>query len=446
MDRSDRFLSGVVEGFYGPPWLQEERFELFDWLHEWRCNTYLYAPKDDLKHRAIWREPYSVDELRSLSELIQGAARQKIAFIYALAPGLDLQYSRGDEIDAIKHRLNQMLSIGCEHFALLFDDIPDALHPEDAVVFDSFAAAQARVTNAIATWTHQRAPKGRFLFCPTAYCGRMVSRGLGGANYLERIGLQLSPDVDILWTGPEIISASIKAEDIPIEILRRKPVLWDNLHANDYDRSRFYCGPYAGRDPRILTRVSGILTNPNNEFALNYIPIRTLAMFLLKASKWNARSAFEKALREWRKSFATVRGEITLEQLRLFADCYYLPHENGVEAENFFASAPQSLRGDEKGTAEFREGVKVLREFCHRATELRDRRLFHALSARVWDLREELDLLERFVDFRAARKESDSFSSDFHLPKTYRGGFVRSLRSLLARHPDGTFTVSDDQA
>ena len=45
------FLAGVIEGFYGEPWSLAERFELFDWMAAWGLNTYLYAPKDDLKHR-----------------------------------------------------------------------------------------------------------------------------------------------------------------------------------------------------------------------------------------------------------------------------------------------------------------------------------------------------------------------------------------------------------
>ena len=42
------FLSGVIEGFYGPPWSRAERLQLFDWLAAWGLNTYLYAPKEDL--------------------------------------------------------------------------------------------------------------------------------------------------------------------------------------------------------------------------------------------------------------------------------------------------------------------------------------------------------------------------------------------------------------
>lgn len=33
-----------------------------DRLQKWGLNTYLYAPKDDYKHRMFWREMYSVEE------------------------------------------------------------------------------------------------------------------------------------------------------------------------------------------------------------------------------------------------------------------------------------------------------------------------------------------------------------------------------------------------
>src|SRR5262245_44383975 len=110
------FLGGVVEGFYGQPWSTAERFELFDWLERWWLNGYLYATKDDLKHRAIWRELYTAEEMQALRELIRRSHRGNIRFIYALAPGLDIQYSSAAESEAIKHRFNQLLGVGCEHF------------------------------------------------------------------------------------------------------------------------------------------------------------------------------------------------------------------------------------------------------------------------------------------------------------------------------------------
>jgi protein O-GlcNAcase/histone acetyltransferase len=78
------FLAGVIEGFYGQPWSPAERFELFDWMAGWGLNTYLYAPKDDLKHRAIWRELHSASEAATLGEVIRACKQRTIGFIYAL--------------------------------------------------------------------------------------------------------------------------------------------------------------------------------------------------------------------------------------------------------------------------------------------------------------------------------------------------------------------------
>src|SRR5437867_3826080 len=107
------FLAGVIEGFYGQPWSQAERFELFDRMAEWGLNTYLYAPKDDLKHRALWRESYSASEAEKIGELIHACQQRKIRFIYALSPGLDIHYSQASELDHLKERFEQMLALGC---------------------------------------------------------------------------------------------------------------------------------------------------------------------------------------------------------------------------------------------------------------------------------------------------------------------------------------------
>ena len=74
-------------------------------------------------------------------------------------------------------------------------------------------------------------------------------------------------------------------------------------------------------------------------------------------------------------------------------------------------------------------------------TELRERSLFYALSRRIWELREELDLLERYVEFKSRSEPVQAvYNSDFHLAGTYRGGMVARLQRLLVPHSDGTFT------
>src|SRR5437867_8273905 len=170
------FLAGVIEGFYGQPWTQTERFELFNWMAAWGLNTYFYAPKDDLNHRALWRDPYSTSQAQQLGDLVHACEQRNLRFIYALSPGLDIRYSSDGDLSHLKKRFEQMLALRCHDFALLFDDIPDRVETEDLQRWGSLASPQCHVANAMFRWVGERGVKGRFLFCPTAYCGRMAER------------------------------------------------------------------------------------------------------------------------------------------------------------------------------------------------------------------------------------------------------------------------------
>ena len=444
-NHEQNFLTGVIEGFYGPPWSQGERSQLFDQMAAWRLNTYLYAPKDDLKHRALWRELYSEPEAAALRELIAACKARKLRFIYALSPGLDIRYSRKGDLKTLHDRFAQMIELGCENFALLLDDIPDQMHPEDARHWSSFAEAQAHIANELFGWVRAQIPEARFLFCPTPYCGRMAERQFGGTGYLDILGRKLADGIDAFWTGPEIISREITVEHIRElqKLLRRKPLIWDNLFANDYDGRRFYCGPYSGRPLELREEVSGVLANPNNEFPLNFVPLRTLGYFVNSSGCWDARQAYRSALREWWPCFATIGEPLEYDDFEVFGDYFYLPYDEGEDAERLIAQFSDLLsmhpsQWGERAT-HFRDHAARLRTFCARMTELKDRPLFYALSRRVWDLREELDLLDRFVEFKSKPGNADApFTSDFHLPGTYRGGFVARLQKLLLQQPDGT--------
>ncbi|MBA2280550.1 MAG: beta-N-acetylglucosaminidase domain-containing protein, partial [Acidimicrobiia bacterium] len=44
-------ISGIIEGFYGRPWVVEERLLVMRECARWGMTDYVYAPKDDPKHR-----------------------------------------------------------------------------------------------------------------------------------------------------------------------------------------------------------------------------------------------------------------------------------------------------------------------------------------------------------------------------------------------------------
>lgn len=101
------------------------------------------------------------------------------------------------------------------------------------------------------------------------------------SEYLNTVGSKLAPGIDVMWTGPKVISRVITPESIDelVEVLRRKPVIWDNLHANDYDQKRIFLGPYSGRPSALLTKLKGVLTNPNCEYNANFVAIHSVALW-----------------------------------------------------------------------------------------------------------------------------------------------------------------------
>lgn len=81
-----------------------------------------------------------------------------------------------------------------------------------------------------------------------------------------------------LSTGSKVISRKLSLESLAeVEsVLQRPPLIWDNLHANDYDSRRLFLGPFKGREPQLKNHLRGLLLNPNCEFEANYIPLHTL--------------------------------------------------------------------------------------------------------------------------------------------------------------------------
>ncbi len=458
-DRAGKFLGGVVEGFYGQPWTESQRLTLYEQMDSWGLNTYLYAPKDDLKHRSMWRERYDASELSSLRVLADACSKRGLRFIYGLSPGADIRFADPSEVACIKERFDQLMTIGVHDFALLFDDIPGELSSHDGQVYASAAAAQCGVTNDIDVWLREQhsnasshgmprdADQPRLLFCPTAYCDRMDRLQLGGDGYLEAIGSLLNPSIDVLWTGPEIVSQEISVDSIKrlSERIRRPPVIWDNLHANDYDFRRLYCGPYSGRQRELREHVAGILVNPNNEFPINHIPLRTLAAYLDGDGRWEPRKEFLAAAAEWLASYATRDRPISIEGLTLLADCYYLPYEDGPSATELYGVMRRLVmapigswdRADETCFAEYNRRIQSLFESLG---QLLDRELFYAWSRRIWELKEELQLFEAYLaKKKCGIDDSEGVAVESHLPGTYRGGVVAKLQNVLTMDDRGQF-------
>lgn len=447
-------ISGVIEGFYGRPWTEPQRIEMMDWIAAAGMNLYVYAPKDDVKLRARWREPYTREEMAALARLLEAAKARGLTMMAALAPCLDITYGDPAELSHLLRRLDQFIGLGLTHFALLFDDIPSGLRPADAAQFPSFAAAQCHIANA--AWAHLCAKNGtRLFFCPTEYCGRMAGGDPERSPYLRTLGAELCNNIDICWTGPEIISPEITAESLRrlSSVLRRKPVIWENFHANDYDIRRTHAGPLGGRESAIRDEIAGFITNPNNEFEANFVPVHTTGAFLA-AARYDEAAAAEAAGRAWLARFRLAYGAggetLKLEEVALLIDLLYQPFKAGPQSTAIVAAGRALLneaRPDTQAPA-WRAGQARVRAFhdrvvalSDRMTELENRELFYTFQPHLWEVREELHTLTQYLDWLATGPAANAvFPEASRLPNTYRQGLGADLQALLPRDRDGNLT------
>jgi hypothetical protein len=450
---SKPLLTGVIEGFYGRAWTPRQRLEMLDWIVGAGMNTFVYGPKDDIKIRARWREIYNAAEAAELQELVEAARARKLNFMVAIAPCLDVAYSDASDLKALKRRLDQLLALGVKHFALLFDDIPRTMAAADERAFDSFAAAQVYFTNSAFEHLKSQVEQPVLLFCPTEYCGAFASHDVPGSAYLNTIGEGLDPEIGVFWTGPDIVSKTLSAEGLREigRVLRRKPVIWENFHANDYDVRRVMAGPLGGRKAEILGLIDGLITNPNNEFEANFVPVHTTGAFARGVDM--EADALAVALPIWQKRFRLAFTQpvklLPLEDVRLLVELFYQPFRQGPEVEALLQTARRMLSEQypDVTSPAWREGHAAItglrdriRNLFDRMTELENRDLFYAFHPYLWEAREEVTHLVTYLDWLAeGHPEGTEFPDRDRIYNFYRRGFTVAVQELLPRDAGGRY-------
>lgn len=433
---------GVVEGFYGRPWSAVERSELFRWMNDCgTLSTYMYAPKDDLFHRGRWREMYPPAEEQALKDAIELTRSKGIRFVYSIAPGLDMRYASDADRAKLLAKVDQIVALGCTEFAILFDDIPESLSEEDAKQFSSFAEAHALISNLLFDHLKENVEGVTLLFCPTTYCGRMAEPTVSEDAYLNELGGSLRPDIGFIWTGPDVLSETISVKSIRelAAVIQRKPVIWDNIHANDYDNRRYFAGPFAGRSLELRDEVLGILTNPNCEFELNYIPIYSLGHYLASKGDWDPRADYLELLKGFKARHGFTSDDADELDITLLTDCFYLPYEHGETARHILSTIDFLFENDvvnwgERYT-EFLETVKAATRVFDELNNITNRELLYALYGPIWMLRKEFGLVAQLLDWKFKGGVGDC-RSVYHHSATYRGAMSDHLQNFFYMDSD----------
>jgi hyaluronoglucosaminidase len=274
-------VRGIVEGFYGTPWTHEARADVMSFLAPRGMNAYVYAPKDDAKHRADWRVAYDRSELERFGELAQHAAGLGVRFGFAISPGLDISYESDADRAALLAKLAPLRDAGVEWFLLLVDDIPMA---------PGIAPRQA----ALATWLQGELATGALTVCPTEYVGTRPS------PYLTELSTGMPAGADLMWTGPTVCSPTISADDArgwTKAVNGRRVLVWDNYPVNDaLMTASLHLGAYRGRDADLVDVVGGVLCNPMTQAHASLLALATAMDFCTDPDSYDPDASWARAI------------------------------------------------------------------------------------------------------------------------------------------------------
>ncbi|WP_243239326.1 protein O-GlcNAcase [Sulfobacillus harzensis] len=301
-------IRGVIEGFYGHPWTNPERINLFRFMQQENMNTYVYAPKGDPYQRMDWRLPYPPAKLAQMRTLVNDAKRDHIRFVYSISPGMtgtstaavrkSITYSSPSDRKALEAKINQLRSIGVNTFMLSFDDIQTTLKPADQRVDGhDYARAQMQLANEIDADERANDPNFQLWLAPTSYYG------LTDGPYWQTLRSTLKRTIKVIWTGKWVLNKSINSAQAKAvtKLIGRKPILWDNYPVNDYTydvgrRPQLMMGPLQGRSGSLQNNIAGYISNPMIQPYASQLALQTIADYLQDPTGYHPKTAWENAI------------------------------------------------------------------------------------------------------------------------------------------------------
>ena len=261
---------GLVEGYYGNPYSEANRMSLFEFFGRQKMNMYIYGPKDDVYHRAQWREEYPADQAEKIRQYVAAAKANKVDFVWAIHPGENIQWNNADSVNIV-NKLKAMYNLGVRTFAVFFDDVWGG----EGTRGDKQAQLMNYITDELNKAYDDVNP---CIICPTQY-----NRGWSNGDYLTTLGTVMYPEIRIMWTGNSVVDIINKSDMQWINAqIGRKAFIWLNYPVNDYCINHMLMGPTTGNDLDIADMVSGFTSNP-----MEYAEASKVSLFSIGDYNWN---------------------------------------------------------------------------------------------------------------------------------------------------------------
>ena len=306
---------GIVEGFYGTPWTHEDRLDQIRFYGENKMNTYIYAPKDDPYHRENWREEYPESEMKRMNELIETSNENKVDFVFAISPGIDIRFDgeEGEEdFKALVSKCESLYNMGVRSFAILFDDINNKDGIKQAELLNRFNDEFVKVKGDVKP----------LITVPTEYDTHVMGGSIDElSQYTRDFSSTLSSDIMVMWTGPVVVSEGIDLENVNFvkSVYGDRMGIWWNYPVTDYMKEKLALGPVYNVDTSLGEEIDFFVMNPMEHAELSKIALSTGADYSWNTSKYDYQES-------WKKSIEMIYGDLAPYMIT-FAD-----HSSRMEA------------------------------------------------------------------------------------------------------------------
>ena len=291
-DWADVASRGFIEGYYGNPWSTEDRINLMKWGGYYKLNSYFYAPKNDPKHNAKWRELYTEEELNTLIRpLAEAGNASKCRFVYALHTFMynpvrfDGNYQA--DLKAVQDKFAQVIDAGVRQVAILADDAGNVGGNNYNKFLTDMTAWLAEMKKTYPDL------KQTLPFCPQEYM-------YNGQAYYKNF----PENVQVVMTGGRVWGeVNQNFTNTFTNNAGRGPYMWINWPCTDNSKSHLIMGGYTtflhpGVDP---AKIQGIVLNPMQQSEPSKVAIFGNACY-----SWNIWENADIANKAWQDSFKYV--------------------------------------------------------------------------------------------------------------------------------------------
>ena len=272
---------GVIEGFYGKPYAQNDCLDLCKFLSDNKFDFYIYAPKNASFLRNKWQERLKKEDLDEQVILSSTLNDLNLHYGFGISP---LNICK-DYKNLLPKLIEKCVSLAKKthptFIALLFDDIKIEENEgmiQNIIIKDLYEKLLPFVKNIIV--------------CPTFYSQDPILEKVFGKmpkNYFLNLKDGLNKDISFFYTGPKVLSKDITKDDLKEfqQHLGSNISIWDNYPVNDGQKicDKIYTKPFNGRSS-LNNECFLHAINPMLECSLSKISICTLKdIYLGKSDK-----------------------------------------------------------------------------------------------------------------------------------------------------------------